>query len=247
MTTMRPFPLATAMLSAVVLTATGTPTAFAATISSTFDTGTDGWLAAGDATTAAPLYLPTGGNPGGAIEVDDSTAGGVWYFDAPAKFLGDQSGAAGQTLTFDLYQRGSGSQFFASDVVLEGAGLTLTFDAPSNPLPVETWVSYVVGFDADAGWKNVGSRTSLSGPDATDADLAAVLGDLDALLIRGEYISGSDFGRLDNVEMTVVPVPPALWLLASAVTGLGAAFRGSRERPAARGVGADEGRDPTGA
>jgi hypothetical protein len=112
------------------------PEAFGITVSSTFDTDDEDWLAYGDSTTATPAYQSTGGNPGGTIQVTDQVVGGVWYYSAPDKFLNDKSVAYNQALSFDLWQNGSGPQFEASDVVLQGAGLTLTIDAGANPLPL---------------------------------------------------------------------------------------------------------------
>jgi hypothetical protein len=187
--------------------------AAAATVSSTFDSDAEGWLISGDAVSGIPTWVANGGNPGGHIEADDSVAGGVWYFDAPAKFLGGLPGAYGGTLSFDLRQTGSGSQFQAADVILNGAGLELRIDAGPNPLPVGTWVSYSLALTEAAGWTNGGAAASQS-------DLLAVLGALDRLRIRGEFISGSDTGRLDNVALSAVPLPAAAWLLGPAVAGL---------------------------
>lgn len=78
--------------------------AAAAVVTSTFDSGADGWTISGDATSGLPIFLATGGNPGGHIEADDSVSGGVWYFQAPSKFPGDLSGAYGELLQFDLRQ-----------------------------------------------------------------------------------------------------------------------------------------------
>jgi hypothetical protein len=134
-------------VAAVLFSAIGNVNA--ALVSSTFDTD-DGWLVSGDATSSLPTFVATGGNPNGHIEADDTVSGGVWYFQAPAKFLGDLSGALGELLGFDLRQTGSGSQFSASDVILNGGGTELTFDAGDNPLPVGEWVSYAVRLDDTA-------------------------------------------------------------------------------------------------
>ena len=104
-------------------------------VSSTFDTGVEGWTGIGDI--AAPLsWSGTGGNPGGNVSLVDSVAGGTTYFLAPAAFLGNQSGAIGTSLTFDLKQvfPGAADQFDAPDVILTGAGLTLAFDLPHEHL-----------------------------------------------------------------------------------------------------------------
>lgn len=184
-------------------------TSAGAMISSTFDLDREGWLASGDVASTVPTYLASGGNPGGTIEVNDQTIGGIWYYDAPDKFLGNKSAAYERMLSFDLWQTGSGPQFSASDVVLNGAGLMLTVDAGKNPLPLQTWVSYSVLLSETAGWVKVSSATSLAGPPATQAELLAVLESLDRLRIRGEFIDGTDRGRLDNVYLAI---PEPAWL-----------------------------------
>ncbi len=201
------------ILKAAILAPLFVANAYGATISSTFDIDAEGWLIAGDATSGAPTYVATGGNPGGFIQANDSVSGGVWYFDAPNMFLGDLSGALSQSLSFDLKQTGSGPQFNSSDVILNGGGLEVRFDAASNPLPVGDWVSYSVILDETVGWTKGGAA-------ATQADMLTVLGSLSRLRIRGEFISGSDIGRLDNVSVQVVPVPAAIWLLISGLIGL---------------------------
>lgn len=185
-----------------------------AVVTSTFDVDTEGWLVVGDSTSGIPIHVATGGNPDGHIQAADRVAGGVWYFQAPAKFYGDKSGAYNQLLTYDLKQTGSGSQFDAYDVLLKGAGIELRLgeSETSNPLPVGSWVSYSISLN-ESGWFKGGVA-------ATQADMMTVLASLDTLRIRGEYISGSDTGRLDNVSLTAVPVPAAAWLFASGLIGL---------------------------
>ena len=174
-----------------------------AIIRSNFDANRDGWRASGDSTSTIPTWVATGGNPDGHIRVNDQRLGGVWFYDAPAKFLGNKAGAYGLTLDFDLRQTGSGSQFDIADVALEGAGLILTIDAGPNPLPLGNWVTYSVLLSETAGWQSVTDHRTLSGTPATKSDLLAVLGSLERMRIRGEFISGSDIGRLDNVTLSV--------------------------------------------
>jgi hypothetical protein len=48
-----------------------------------------------------------------------------------------------------------------------------------------------------------GEWTNLeTGAQPTATELEAALADLDALLIRGEYRTGSDTGGIDNVELS---------------------------------------------
>jgi hypothetical protein len=196
---MRPHPFVLALALA------GMPLAQAAT--SRFDTGTEGWTAAGDS--AGPLtWLSTGGNPGGHAAIADSVVGGVTYFVAPAAFRGNQSGALGTSLRFDLKQvyPGAANQFDAVDVVLAGAGLTLVYDLAANP-PNGSWASYAVPL-SPGGWR----LNTLGGAAASGAQLGAVLGSVTDLRIRAEYQTGADTGYLDNVSLVPEPASAALML-----------------------------------
>ena len=180
---------------------------------SRFATDAEGWIAQGDS--QGPLtWVATGGNPGGHVQIDDLTTGGVTYFVAPAKFLGNQGAAAGSLLTFDLMQvyPGGADQFNSPDVVLKGAGLTLAFDTSPNPAN-GGWTSYAVPLSAGAWHLN-----TLGGALATPTQMAAVLADLASLAIRAEYQTGPDVGHLDNVVL--VPEPASMALLLAGLAGV---------------------------
>lgn len=124
------------------------PMANASAVTSTFDTGTQGWTVVGDE--AGPVtWIPAGGNTGGYISVTDAVVRGVMYFVAPNAYLGNQSAAYGTALSFDLIQNypGNPNQFDAGDVVLRGSGLTLVYDLPNNP-GNGTWTPYSVSLTA---------------------------------------------------------------------------------------------------
>ncbi len=184
-------------------------------IVSTFDDGDEGWLIFGDAQggSVTPDWSASDGNPGGHISAVDNVAGGVWYFLAPEKFLGDRTSSYDQTLSFDLAQTISGSPnpFSSSDIVLVGSGVTITYSLPQHPAYGE-WTSYAVELNEAAGWTIGGT-----GQAATQADILAALGNLTALRIRGEYQSGPDTGSLDNVILGQIPAPGAAALFAVAL------------------------------
>ncbi|MFT7594457.1 MAG: hypothetical protein ACI8R4_001778 [Paracoccaceae bacterium] len=163
-------------------------------VKSGFDADTEGWSFIADVKEFT--WEAVGGNPGGYLEAVDFTTGQVWYFVAPAIYLGNKSAYAGGTLQFDLKQSGTGSQFDEDDVVLAGGGLTIVLNTASNP--GVDWTHYSVDLDTASDWR-IGTTT---GEVATQAQINTVLGDLTALHIRGEFISGSDTGGLDNVAMT---------------------------------------------
>ncbi len=166
---------------------------------SRFDSESSAWTVVGDAQgkSVQPTYRPTGGNPGGYIEATDDAAGGVWYWSAPASFYTGLSRAwqtRGQlimSLTFDLRQSNLSSPFKTSDVVMRGGGFTLAYYSPS--VPGTSWTSFKVPLTA-AGWRNEIAKRA-----ATESEMAAVMGTLYSLWIRGEYRTGDDIGGLDNV------------------------------------------------
>lgn len=164
-------------------------------VMSTFDIDDEGWTVSGDAqgSSVIPNYNASGGNPDGYISAQDNVTGGVWYWKAPAKFLGDISSTYGNTVSFDLRQSSTASQFDAADVILEGGGLKLVFNTLNNP--ATDWTSYEVLLTESAGWK----IETLDGVVPTVEQMNIVLSALTALYIRGEFVTGSDRGDLDNV------------------------------------------------
>lgn len=182
-----------------------------ATVMSMFPTGDGGWSARGD--TAGPVtWVANGGNPSGHIEIADAVLGGTTYFVAPPRFLDDQSGSYGLSLSYDLRQSYSGASdpFNAPDVILVGAGRTLVINAGPNPAN-DMWTSYTVVLTETSGWK----LDELGGVPPTKAEMQAVLENLTSLRIRSEFQNGPDTGSLDNVIL--LPEPSSAVLL---VTGL---------------------------
>ena len=168
---------------------------------STFDVDAEGWTVTGDAVSPIPNYISSGGNPGGYISATDSELSDVWYWQAPAKFLGNISEAYGQTLRFDLRQSALTQQRDDNDVVLKGPGGTFYYNTPYNP--GKTWTSYAVVLAETSGW------TKSDGSIPTQAEMQALLSNVDTLRIRGEYRSAADIGDIDNVVLEGVKAPTA--------------------------------------
>ena len=173
----------------------GTRPELSAIIRSRFDTGIEGWTVSGDAQgpSALPDYQSTGGNPGGNISAVDDTVGGVWYWNAPGNFLGNRVKSYQKKLSFDLKQSSTNSQFDDEDLILEGDGVMLVYDLSANP--GTGWTSYQVQLSESAGWK----EGKLTGPAPSPETFKRVLGKLEKLWIRGEFVTGHDVGELDNV------------------------------------------------
>lgn len=175
-------------------------------VQSTFDAGDEGWTVTGDAQGASviPDWHSTGGNPGGYVSADDDVQGGTWYWKAPAKFRGNHLNAYGDTLSYDLRQSSTTSQFNNVEIHLTGGGLSLTRETSH---PGTSWTPYSIAL-TESGWL-------ISGVAASEAQMKQVLTNITDLQIRGEFVSGPDTGGLDNVVMT--PEPATLVLLGAAI------------------------------
>ncbi|MCK6690604.1 MAG: gliding motility-associated C-terminal domain-containing protein [Thermoanaerobaculia bacterium] len=161
---------------------------------SRFDTGDEGWRATGDPLSAVPAWFPTGGNPGGWVRTIDASTGGTWQWVAPAQFLGNKCTAYGNFLRFDLTASEVNNNPTRPDVTLVSGNIQLVFNTPSDPGP--NWTHYDVPLRENAGWR----MGNLNGAAPSQAQFRAVLSNLTALRIRGEYLSlGDDEGGLDNV------------------------------------------------
>jgi gliding motility-associated-like protein len=161
---------------------------------STFDKDNEGWLGLGDTKDELAIWKATGGNPNGHIFVDDQSVGGVWYFKAPDKFLGNKCSAYGQLLSFDLKTDNLAGGYDQDDVLLQSNGLTIVFDFPNNPKL--TWTHYEVRLDETANWR----VNTINGVKATKSQIISVLSNLTLFRIRGEFAKGQgDLGSLDNV------------------------------------------------
>jgi hypothetical protein len=171
---------------------------------STFDTDAEGWTTDADARCRpTPCYAATEGNPGGHIYSDDTLQGIKFYYNAPAKFLGDVSAAYGEHLTFSMRQDARDvKETDDVDVILVGAGLTLVYDTPRNPPSI--WFTYDVPLVESAGWR----KGNLTGPPPSAAEMQAVLGSLTRLGLRGDFIFGQATSYLDTVVLGGAEIPP---------------------------------------
>ncbi len=157
-------------------------------VQSAFDDDAEGWTTVGGTLTWLGVgfrYL--------AIQ-DQSNNQSIFYFEAPAKFRGNFSTAYGKILSFDL--RRSGTEVMASeaDVILVGGGMTLYYR--TNRVPNTNFQTYSVPLDLST---TVWTKDSPTGAMPTEAEFQAVLADLQALHIRGDYVNGNGYGYLDNV------------------------------------------------
>lgn len=224
-------------VTGAVLAVLAGPACAAGAVVSDFEAGADGWVAQTFAdngrptfgtlfvsTVFSPTAHATGGNPGGYISIADPNDGWT-YFVAPGKFLGDQSDKLGGTLSFSLQQTtGNIFQPEPPHVALRSGSLVLVRDAGAVPAITPAWTSYSVSLSA-GDWR-VGT---LVGAVATSGEIASVLGNLDGLFLVGEFVTPVvETNGLDSVTLAPVPLPMALWSLASALGVVGVRHRRRR-------------------
>ena len=121
--------------------------------------------------------------------------GEPWYWEAPAKFTGNQSAAFGGGLQFDLQDDVlNGPRADGPAVILEGNGVTLACAKPREAR-YEPWTRYSAALQPGR-W-----RVLPSGEVADTGTLLSVLSNLERLLIRGIRHATALEGRLLRVAL----------------------------------------------
>jgi len=186
-----------------------------------FATDAQGWGVENGALSFA--WTARGGDPGGYISANDdpNASSALWFFAAPARFLGHKPVAYGGTLAFSLESLSDSPRSTtprANVQLLGNNGVLLAFGG--GDFPGTDWTRYSVKLIADGAW-TIGS---VGGPAATEADFRSVLGDLLALRITGDYYTGVEKTSLDSVVLVAAAVPEpgtVLMWLAGGVALLG--------------------------
>ncbi|XP_018430707.1 PREDICTED: laminin subunit gamma-1 [Nanorana parkeri] len=165
------------------------------TIISTFETGTDSWVAQQRDGAEYPL---TWVSESSSLSVTSESYFPV-YFIAPSKFLGKQGLSYGQNLTFSFRVERRDTRLSAEDLVLEGAGLRVSVPliAQGNSYPSESSLQYVFRLHeaTDYPWR----------PSVSPFEFQKMLQNLTAIKIRGTY-SEKSAGFLE--EVTLVTAQP---------------------------------------
>lgn len=161
-----------------------------------FTESSQGWRLTTDTGGADADFAATGGDPGGHIAGRDEEIGETWYFRAPLTVLQQLPAAENGVISFSLKQSTNvDGGFLDDDVVIVGESGRLGYRFGRGSAPGTAWKRFSVRLAAGAGWTWNGSGS------ATAAQLRSVLASPLSLEIRGEYITGSDEGFLDNFEL----------------------------------------------
>lgn len=189
---------------------------------SDFSLGPAGWRAFNGVTDDGWQLL--GGNPGGFMRATDANTDALWFFAAPAAFLGDLSAAYGGALAYDLRVAGAAPphlETYADLQILGANGVRLV--RTMETAPGNAWTSFLVPLVADGAWR-IGA---VDGAAASALTFQQVLAGVTELRIRGDHLSAFETTGLDNVVLTAVPEPAALALWAA---GLGVCAMALRRR-----------------
>lgn len=176
-----------------------------------FDAGTERWeivdLASGGVDYGTPrarreaTWFDTGGADGGGYISHLDNTSDAFFFSAPCGFLGDKSAFSGGRLSFEL--RSDVADFLVDAfVVLEGNG-GVTVVAPVQA-PQPNWTAIDVALDVSVEWR----LDDGTGPLVTQPELDAVLANLEALRIPGEWgLAVTETVGLDRVELVRPSTP----------------------------------------
>ena len=208
--------------------------ALAATVSSNFDGGLDGWTTYANGGDGSLVWEPTGGQSGGFLRDIDTTDEWGWLL-APATYTNPlRTPDAGGSLSFYLRSfSGNDAPQFPVRIAISNGSLTLM---AAGPFPNDNdFSAYSFNFDASTAWHIV--RNDLqqafdsTDPLASSAQIADVLAGLTGLYIAADYnssnvaVGGVDHTLLDTVALDLVipnaaPEPFSAGLALTAMAGL---------------------------
>ena len=156
--------------------------------------------------TVTPTYYTTSGLPGGNIGISDfAPPSTIYFFSAPATYLGDQAWRYGQGLRWDhrytFTDAPVAPNLTLPDVVLIGTNFGTNFvvvgDAGEPATRTNVWAPFKISLTEASGW-HVDNMTNRA---PTEAEFRSVLAGLRFIYVNGEYIPNNDTGYLDNFEM----------------------------------------------
>ena len=199
------------------------PAAARADLYSSFDTSAQSWNIiqypwVGGATkywntpsTFTPTWVGSGGYLSGYISEFDPGSG-IFFFNAPSAWLGDDSAYIGEHLTFCLKtNRNNWTQ--DSNVVLRNGNQVILCGI--TPPPLNAWTGY------DVQLKASNFKWASNGTSVTDAEFQAIMSNLTGIHLPGEYGANvEETTSLDEVRITPAPAAVVLGLMGLGTLGL---------------------------
>uniref|UniRef100_A0A670Y1Y5 Laminin subunit gamma 2 n=1 Tax=Pseudonaja textilis TaxID=8673 RepID=A0A670Y1Y5_PSETE len=169
-------------------------------ITSTFQEGVEGWQAQEN---GSPLQLQW--SPQHKEISVASRRLGSSYFVAPARFLGNQQLSYGQMLSFDYRVNRPGFRPSQHDIILEGAGLRVMTQFPSNGrmLPCGIMKTYTFRLDEH--------QSSNWSPRLSNIEYHQLIGNLSSIRIRATHGAGY-FSNVVLVSARPSTGSPAPWV-----------------------------------
>ncbi|WP_296597713.1 PEPxxWA-CTERM sorting domain-containing protein [Phenylobacterium sp.] len=196
----------------------------AAMITSTFDTGAEGWkFGSPDFRNQTPDWDPA------TQSLTKSSGVAAWGYLASDAYLGDKSDYIGGTFSFDFASATLDPRYLNRPFLVLHGAINQTIYADWGPTPTRDLSRF--NFELTAANFYKGTTTEVSGPVST-AEFAAIMSNLKVIEIFADWSGNVDSTRLDNVAMaanTGVP-EPASWALMIMGFGLtGALMRQRRD------------------
>lgn len=204
------------MRTTLILSALAIASAVHANLTYSFDADNQGWRQAdfNPSTLVLTDLGPATWNAAGHIEGPDFAG---WAFHT-SPLLSGGFGASTE-IRFDYSAASADAQAYPFVVLASATGAIYQEVAPPADGQFHT---YAFDLTSVGTWK-YGDVNGLRA--ATLSDISAVLGGLQRIGINADVASGSDFTRVDNVQLTAVPEPATM-----AALGLGVAALMRRRR-----------------
>ncbi|MEN6307417.1 MAG: laminin B domain-containing protein [Anaerohalosphaeraceae bacterium] len=163
------------------------------TICTQLNSNTSGWTGAALSTanlTQIVQTLPISHDAGGWISLTDQD--NEWTtFAAPTNYLGDRSDWLGGQIALDMLHTTAGTRVNGPMVFLVSGDSIL---CSPWAMPTDSWQHYIIPL-RPVGWH----LNTSDGPEPTLAQMLAVLSNLQAMYIIGDYVSGTETTSIDNI------------------------------------------------
>ena len=191
--------LASALFPAFILSVVQLQPAAALTITSTFDTGTEGWILGNADNPAVP---PVGNgtltfNPSGYITGTELQGAPINAFFAPSAYLGNKGTFYGGTISFDLSALVTDGAAYSA-VYLFGNGQKIS---NANGFPGTLFTPFTFSLTESDGWLHYSSGANYGGAAVSQAAFQQIISNLTGVGILVDWKTGDDTVNLDNVKL----------------------------------------------